>query len=166
MRLAFKRGSLKGKRNPHHGKPPNPQEDQLRWRDLKVTEKSTEPGLRRKKQSESCIDHMHHWPRHHSLRCSGGGWVLRLRLWKSVLRKGLGLVVKESLRVWEWCSTAKGIQEEVWAHRRCKAPLLGRVRGGKEGHPRNLFLCICQGCQRAGHLWQRQQMSRSHLLRL
>ena len=32
-------------------------------------------------------------PRHHRLRCSGGGWALRLRFWRSVLGKGLGLAV-------------------------------------------------------------------------
>ena len=32
-------------------------------------------------------------PRHHSLRHSGGGWALRLRLQRSLLGRGLGLAV-------------------------------------------------------------------------
>ena len=33
-------------------------------------------------------------------------------------------------------STAEGNQEKVWTHRRGKAPLLGRVRGGEADHHR------------------------------
>ena len=44
---------MKEKRNPYPGKPPNPWGDQLRWKDLKVAEKSTVAGLRGEKQSES-----------------------------------------------------------------------------------------------------------------
>ena len=74
---------MKGKRNPHPGKPPNQQGDQLRWRDLKVREKSMAAGLRRAKQSDRGTDHLYHHPGYHSLRCSGRGWVLRLRLQRS-----------------------------------------------------------------------------------
>ena len=60
-------------------------------------------------------------PRHHSLRHSGGSWVLRLRLWRSVLGRGLGLAVGRqpeglgSSATWagEWSTTAKGVWEEV-----------------------------------------------------
>ena len=38
----------------------------------------------------------------------------------------------------EWNATAKGIQEDVWACRRRKMPLLGRVRGGGVDGHRNL----------------------------
>ena len=55
--------------------------------------KATAAGLRTAKQSESCTDHLHHWHRHHSLKPLGRGWVLRLRLRRSVLGRGLGLVV-------------------------------------------------------------------------
>ena len=75
---------MKEKRNPPLGKPPDRRKDQLSWRDLKVTEKSAAAGLRREKQSESHTDHLHHYPRHHSLRHLGGGWALRFRLWRSV----------------------------------------------------------------------------------
>ena len=33
---------------------------------------------------------------------------------------------------------AEGNWEEIWAHRKGKVPLLGRVRGGGEDHYRNL----------------------------
>ena len=35
-------------------------------------------------------------------------------------------------------ATAEGTQEEVWALRRGKAPLLGRSKGGGVGHHGNL----------------------------
>ena len=76
---------MKEKRNSHPGKPPNQWRDQPRWRDLKVTKKSTAAGLRRAKQSESRRDHLHHCSGHHNLGCWGGGWALRLRLQRSVL---------------------------------------------------------------------------------
>ena len=62
---------MKAKRNPHPEKKANRQGDQLRQRDLKVTEKSAAAGLRRAKQSENHTDHLHQCPREHSLRCSG-----------------------------------------------------------------------------------------------
>ena len=40
---------MKEKGNPNPGKPPNQQGDQLRWKDLKVTEKGIAAGLRRAK---------------------------------------------------------------------------------------------------------------------
>ena len=67
---------------------------QPRQRDLKVVEKSAAAGLRREKQRDRhtqtiCTT----TPRHHSLRCLGGGWALRFRLWRSVLERGPGLTV-------------------------------------------------------------------------
>ena len=50
----------------------------------------------------------------------------------------------------EWSTTAKGAQEEVWAHRRGKVPLLGNTRGVGVDHHRNIFLCTCMGSQRVG----------------
>ena len=44
---------MKEKRNPYPRKPSNQWGDQLRQRDLKVGEKSTEAGLRSAKQTES-----------------------------------------------------------------------------------------------------------------
>ena len=72
-------------------------------------------------------------PRHHRLRHSGGGWVLRLRLQGSVLERGLGLAVcrhPEGLgssvpQSREPNTTAEGTQEEVWACRKSKMPLWG-----------------------------------------
>ena len=40
----------------------------------------------------------------------------------------------------EWNAMAKGTQEVVWAYRRSKAPLLGRVRGGVADQNRNLLV--------------------------
>ena len=71
---------MKLKRNPHPAKPPNPQGDQLRHRDLKVAEKCRADGLRRAKQSESHTDRLDYHPRHHSLRRSGRGWAPRFRI--------------------------------------------------------------------------------------
>lgn len=36
---------------------------------------------------------MNYRPGHHSLRYSGQGWALRLRLWRLVPRRGLGLAL-------------------------------------------------------------------------
>ena len=60
-------------------------------RDLKVAKKSATAGLRRTKQSESHTDHQHHCPRNHCLKCQGRVWALKLRFWRSVLGRGLGL---------------------------------------------------------------------------
>ena len=72
---------------------------------------------------------------HHTLRSLGRGWVLRLRLWRSVPGRCQGLVVWRQPKVlgggmpWagEQSSTAKGTKEEVLAHRRNKEPLLGKA---------------------------------------
>ena len=136
---------MKEKRNPHPGKPPNRLGDQPGQRDLKVSEKSAAAVLRRAKQSESRTDNLNHWPRHHSLRCSGRAWVLRLRLWRSGMGSGLVLTVwgqpwgLRSDVPWagEWNAMAEGNWEKVWACRRSKVPLLCKVRGGANCH-RNL----------------------------
>ena len=67
--------------------------------------------------------------------------VLRLRLWRLVQGRGLGLAMwgqPKMLRsgvpwvgegvLWagEWNTTAERTWEKVWAYRRSKAPLLGR----------------------------------------
>ena len=100
-----------------------------------------------------------------SLGCLEEGWVLRRRIWRSVPGKGLGLavwrqpeeVVCQRLRSgmpWagECNATAEGTWEEVWAHRRSKAPLLGRVRGSGADCHRNIFLCTRMDSWRVG-LW-------------
>ena len=79
----------------------------------------------------------YHLPRHHILRHSAVGWVLRLRLWRSILGKELVLALwrqpeglgSRAPRAGEWSATARGTQKEDWAGRRIKAPLLGRARG-------------------------------------
>ena len=50
--------------------------------------------------------------------------------------------------------TEEKTQEKVWAQRRSKVPLLGRVKGGGVDHHGNLFPYACMGSQRAGgRLW-------------
>ena len=98
---------------------------------------------------------MYYHPGHHSPRCSGMGWVLRLRLWRSVLGRGVGLNVWRqteglgSTAPWagEQNTTAEGIGEEVCAHKRSKASLLERVRGGGVDCCRNLLPCAHTGSQ-------------------
>lgn len=54
-------------------------------------------------------------PGHHHLTHPGGGWVLRLRLWRSVPCRGLGLTVwREPEGTREPCATAEGALEETW----------------------------------------------------
>ena len=65
----------------------------MRWRDLKDAQKSVAAGLRRAKQNESHTYHLYHFAGHHNLRCTGGGWALRLNLWRSVPGRGLGLAI-------------------------------------------------------------------------
>ena len=54
-------------------------------------------------------------------------------------------------------TTDEGTQEEVWAHRRSKVPLLGRARGGGVDHHRNLpahtWALKRVGASGAGYQW-------------
>ena len=77
--------------------------------------------------------------------------------------EGLGSSV---LRAGEENATAEGTCEEVWASKRGKAPLLGKVRGGGSDSHGNLFPCTHVGSQRAGHLRHSLWVVRSHLLGL
>ena len=128
--------------------------------------------MRRAKQSESCTDHLLYHPRHHRLRCSGGGWELRIWLPRSVLGRGLGLAgIARGAR--EWCavgwgaeSHSRGTWEEVLAHRRSKEPLLVRLTGGRADHHRNLFPCGHMDSQRVTCLWHRIWVVMHCLLRL
>lgn len=159
--------------NPYPGKPPS-QGDQLRQRDLKVIEKSSAAGLSWAKQTESHTDHWYHCHRHHSPRCSGDSWALRLRIQRSVLGRGLGLAVWRQLEQlgssvpWarEPSTIAEGSWEEVWDHRSSKAPLLGRVTGGKADHHRNIIPCTLAGSQRAACLWCKLWVIMQHMPRI
>ena len=98
------------------------------------------------------IDHL---AGHHSLRHLGRGWVLKLRLLRSVPGRGLGLAVwgqperlrstvppageRGVLRVGGWAAPAEGSREKVWPCRGSKAPLLGR--GEEEGQAPQETLC-------------------------
>ena len=63
--------------------------------------------------------------------------MLRLRIWRSVPGRGPELAVwrqpealeSSAQRAGEQSAIAKGAQEKASAHRRTKAPLLGRVSG-------------------------------------
>ena len=144
MRLAFLRVSFEREKEPiYPGKPPNQPGNHPRWRALQIAEKSTAARLMMAKQSESHAGHLQYLPRH-NLRYSNGGWALRCRLSWSALGRGLGLAVcgqPQGLRscvpqggrsgvLWsgEQNTMAEGTREEVWACRRSKVPLLGRVR--------------------------------------
>ena len=59
---------------------------------------------------------------------------------------------------------AEGTQEKVKTHRRGKVPLLGRVRGGGVDHHRKLLVPERGQAPRAGWLWRRPLVARSHLL--
>ena len=99
-------------------------------------------------------------------------------LWRSVPGRGLELAVwrqPKALRstvpwVEEWCATwgveylSRKTWEKVWACRRSKAPLLGRVRRTGVDRHRNLPTHVCMDSQRAGRLWNRLWMARSHLV--
>ena len=52
-------------------------------------------------------------------------------------------------RAGEPSDTAEGTQEEVWALKRNKVPLLGRARGGGVDHHKNIFLCTHTDSHRA-----------------
>ena len=45
----------------------------------------------------------------------------------------------------EWNTTAEGTWKKVWANRRSKEPLLGRVRGGGVEHHRNIPAWASEG---------------------
>ena len=116
-------------------------------------------GKKPSSQSEECkaereggTDQKYHCATHRSLRQLGGGCVLRLGLLRSVPGRGLGLAVwKEPEGARGWSTTAKGVQEEAWAHQRSKVSLLGSEREGVWDHHRNFFLCTCMGSQAAGN---------------
>ena len=73
---------MKEKGNLHPGKPPN-------QRELQTAKKCTAAGLRYKKQSERCTDHLNHWQTPQTEMLSGG-WALILRLWRSFPGSRLG----------------------------------------------------------------------------
>ena len=53
---------MKEKRNPYPGKTHNRWGDKLRWRELKVIEKTAAARQRKAKQNESWTDHLHPSP--------------------------------------------------------------------------------------------------------
>ena len=150
---------MKAKRNPHPGKTSKGPGDQPRQRDLKVSEKSTAAGPRRAEQSESlCTDHLQHRPGHHGLGRSGGGWVLRLRLRRSVPGRGRGLAVWERrchgqgsgvLRAGEWNARQReqgegpGQQERHGATAGERSHLLGSGRMGVLGQAAGARHLLC-----------------------
>ena len=70
--------------------------------------------------------------------------VLRIVLGSAVWRQPAG---HGSSVPWsgEWKTTVKGTREEVCAHRRGKAPMLGQGKKRRGGLPfESLFLCTCR----------------------
>ena len=57
---------------------------------------------------------------------------------------------------WGWNATVKGTQEKVQTHRRGKAPLFRRVRGGGVDHHRKLPVLSMHAC-----LWALKELSGS-----
>ena len=100
-------GAVKKERHPHPGKPPPQQGDKLKWKELKVVEKSTATGLKRERQSERCTDHLYHNHWHQRLRCQGRGWALSLRLLSYGKRTRIGCV-KTAWGAREQSTTAEG----------------------------------------------------------
>ena len=70
------------------------------------------------------------------------------------------------LRAGEWNSIAEGTRKKVWACKRSKVPLLGRVRRGGVDCHKNLPAQVCAGSQRVWWLWYRLWVAISHSLRL
>ena len=140
---------MKEERNPHSGKPPNQQRDQLRQRDLKVSKKSTAAGLRRAKQRESCTDHRSHCPHTPQPEMLGQELGAETQAPEVSSRQNTRLGCGETARgAKEQCSMGWGVEHHSrgnlgggLACRRSKVPLLGRVRGGGADHHRNLFPC-------------------------
>ena len=77
--------------------------------------------------------------------------------------EGLGSGVPQA---GEQRATAKGTQEEVWAHRRSKLALWGGQE--EEGQTAIGISVPANACRltEAGHLWHRLQVVRHHLCRL
>ena len=86
----------------------------------------------------------------------GGGGMLRHRLWRSVLGRGLGLALwKQPEGLGSGVPRAAGTWEEVWACRRSKATV-GEGESRRDGRPGNIFPYAREASQRAGLLWGRQ----------
>ena len=96
----------------------------------------TEEGKAEREMNISPTDPRHCSLRHSGVEVSAGSWALRIRLWRSVLGRRLGLAMwrqPEGLRSdVPWLRSGlprvKGNWEEAWAHRRRKSPLLGRAK--------------------------------------
>ena len=135
------------------------------------------------KKIESRTDHLNHWPGHHSLRCLGGDWALRLRLQRSVPRRALVLAVwrqSKGLRCsvpwagelyitgWGAKRHGRGNPGEGLDLQERQASLLERERGGGADRHRKLPVHerahVPAGFQRVGQLWRRPLVARSQLL--
>ena len=124
---------MRGKRNPHPGKPPNQPGDRPRRRDLSVAGKREAAGRRSAKQSE---------PQGASAPPPGTpqpeklGWGLGAETQAPEVSPGEttgGGGVGATGRCatgGEWNTTAEGTPEEGQPCRRHTVPPLGRVRGG------------------------------------
>lgn len=141
---------MKEKRNSHPGKPPDQWKDQPSRRDPQDNRKKHSSRYENQK-AERCTEHLNHWHRRHSPRCSGGGWALGAETWAlevspwelagvrgeetaSATREQCAMDRESgTLRAGEGKARAQGTREKVRTRRRDKRPLLGR--GEEEGKP-------------------------------
>ena len=94
------------------------------------------------------------------MRCSGRGWPLRIRFWRSVPERGLGVAVWRlpvglgNSTPWthKWSAKDEGGKEEAWAHSKSKVPFWGMVRGRGGDHHQTIFLA---------HVWPLRQWGTS-----
>ena len=133
-------GDVKEDSNLHTGRPPNQPEDQLGRGGLRDLEKSTIVSHRIGKQRESLIENGYHCQVHHSLRHTGGDWVLRFSIWRSLMGGGLELALwKQSEGARWWCTRGDRVWKEAWTSQRSKVPLLGSMRAEGVGPPQKLL---------------------------
>ena len=109
-------------------------------------------------KAESHTDHLYHHLGHHGLRCSGRGWVLRLRLWRS---EDSGWLCGDRLRG----HRSRGSQAERGAPQTRECGRWPRPTGKARHHcwggleegdcHRNIFLCAHVGSWAVGHLLHR-----------
>ena len=93
MGSASQEGSVKEERNLHPWRPPD-RSARMEGEPQSLGEKcscQTEEGKAERELHRPSVPHCQVY---HSLRQLGGGWALRLRLWRSVPRRGLELAMR------------------------------------------------------------------------
>ena len=88
-----RKGTEEEKGIPHPGKSPTGGKIK-RTEESPDAEKSVAVSWSTEKPIKNPTDHLNYWHSHQKLRCLGGGWALRPRLWRLVPGSELGLVVQ------------------------------------------------------------------------